>query len=119
MPCSGRLSVEIAIAPGWHINAHSPLQDYLIPTTLAAVAGSGWRLGEPSYPEPEVRRLGFQREPLALYQGRLRIKATYELENPSGLAQCDRPVTLSLRLQACNDAICLAPEDRVLRERSR
>lgn len=106
----GRLMVEIAMAPGWHINAHRPLQDYLIPTTLTAVEGRGWRLGEPSYPEPEVLRLGFQREPLALYQGQLRIEATYAPEDAAAHAEGSPPIVLNLRLQACNDHLCLPPE---------
>ena len=102
------------MAPGWHINAHRPLQDYLIATTLTGVEGRGWRLGEPSYPEPEVLRLGFQREPLALYQGSLRIETTYESDSASAPAQGSPPIALNLRLQACNDQICLPPENLVL-----
>jgi uncharacterized protein YyaL (SSP411 family) len=110
-PSGGRLSVEIAMDSGWHINAHRPLQDYLIPTTLTEVEGRGWRLGEPSYPEPEVRRLGFQREPLALYQGRLRIEAPFEPEGAAARPGASPPIVLNLRLQASNDQLCLPPEN--------
>lgn len=111
VPSGGRLAVEIAMAPGWHINAHRPLQDYLIATSLTGVEGRGWRLGQPSYPEPEVLRLAFQREPLALYQGRLRIETTYESENAAELTEGSRPIVVNLRLQACNDRLCLPPEN--------
>ncbi len=50
VPSGGRLIVEIAMAPGWHINAHRPLQDYLIPTTLTGAEGRGWRVREPKLP---------------------------------------------------------------------
>lgn len=110
-PHGGRLSVEITMAPGWHINAHRPLQDYLIPTTLSGAGGRAWRLGEASYPEPEVRSLGFQREPLALYQGEIRIQVPYGPEGATVPSDVHPPITLDLRLQACNDNHCLPPEE--------
>jgi uncharacterized protein YyaL (SSP411 family) len=110
-PSGGRLIVEMAMDPGWHVNPHRPLQDYLIPTTLTGVEGRGWRLGEPSYPEPEVLRLGFQREPLAIYQGQLRIEAPFEPEGAAARPGESPPIVLNLRLQACNDQLCLPPEN--------
>lgn len=107
-PGAGRLTVEIAMVPGWHINARRPLQDYLVPTTLVGDAGRGWRFAEPDYPEPEVLRLGFQREPLALYRGLIRIAMRYEPEGDTGGSP---PILLNLRLQACNDRLCLPPEN--------
>ncbi|WP_275099688.1 DUF255 domain-containing protein [Sedimenticola hydrogenitrophicus] len=101
-----RVTVELEIPPGWHVNAHQPLQENLIPTTLALVPGTGgWHLGQIDYPVGERQQLEFQREPLSLYQGKVQIEATIE-----PVAPASRIVPLRLGLQACNDQVCLAPE---------
>ena len=105
---SRALSVEIEIQPGWHINAHEPLSEDLIPTTLEAQAeASVWSLVEVDYPKPIIKELGFQSEALALYEGSASLTA--------GLKQAENvPVSsllrINLRLQACDDKICLPPE---------
>lgn len=103
---ANKLSLELTLnlKPGWHINAHRPLQDYLIPTTLK-LSGQGWHISRIDYPHAEIVKLGFQKEPLALYQGTSRIRA--ELEQNSINAA---PIHLELLLQACSDQICLPPE---------
>ncbi|WP_172600440.1 DUF255 domain-containing protein [Sulfurivermis fontis] len=102
-----RLRLELEIAPGWHINAHQPLQEYLIGTRLTlAGAASAWRLGPIAWPQPKVTRLGFQKEPLAVYEGRLRLDVPLE----RGETEEGGIAPLELRLQACSDRICLAPE---------
>lgn len=101
-----RVSVSLSMLPGWHINADQPLQQGLIPTRLELTSeSSGWCLTQVDYPEAEVRQLGFQAEPLALYEGNIQIMARIQ---PS-----DRPhrfLPLSLNLQACSDRVCLPPE---------
>jgi len=108
---ANKLSLELTLAlkPGWHINSHRPLQDYLIPTTLKA-DGQSWRIVRVDYPQAEVAKLGFQKEALALYQGTVHIRV--ELERTSAQAGA---VPLELRLQACSDQVCLPPETVRLR----
>lgn len=107
VPRSKGADVELTlrIKPGWHVNAHQPLQDYLIPTTLKSV-GTDWRIVRVEYPEATVEKLGFQKEALALYQGDVLIRA--ELQGKAGSAMGGIP--LELRLQTCSDRICLPPE---------
>jgi len=101
-----RVGVSLSMLPGWHVNADQPLQQGLIPTRLELTSeSSGWRLTQVDYPEAEVRPLGFHAEPLALYQGEVRIVAHIQ---PTDRRR--RLLPLSLRLQACNDRVCLPPE---------
>ena len=97
-----RVRVDIDIAPGWHINAHQPLQDYLIGTQVESLDI------EPTqalrYPEPKLQKLGFARETLALYERNVAVEVA--LRESSG----KHTANLNLRLQACNDEVCLAPE---------
>ena len=97
---AGQVTFTLTIKPGWHINAHAPLEDYFIPTSLEV---AGQPLPASAYPAPEIKALGFNPAPLALYDG------TFTLHAP--LPTTDGPARATLTLQACNDEICLAPEE--------
>lgn len=106
------LSLNIEIQPGWHINAHEPLSDNLIPTTLGVdETSSVWSIKDVSYPGPLIKELGFQSEPLALYEGSVRLTAQLQ-QNESVLVL--PPLRIKLRLQACDEKVCLPPENIVM-----
>lgn len=110
---ANRLSVKLAIRPGWHINAHMPLQKELIPTSLSLDASGkkDWRLGQIGWPEPVLKTLGFQSEKLALYEGQVQLAARLT----PALAKSPGPlIPIRLHLQACNDRLCLPPEEHLL-----
>jgi uncharacterized protein YyaL (SSP411 family) len=109
-----RLTIDLTIRPGWHINAHETLQDDLIPTVVELGAGvPEWRPGELSYPQPILKTLNFQRQVLALYEGNVRITMNLQQTGPNGDGRRILPVTL--RLQACDESVCLPPERRILK----
>jgi len=109
---ANRLIVDLAIRPGWHINAHKTLQEELIPTVVGLEKTvPGWRPGALSYPRPVLKTLGFQSHELALYEGQVRI--TMDLKQ-TNLAVAAPLIPVELRLQACDDSVCLPPERRVL-----
>jgi uncharacterized protein YyaL (SSP411 family) len=103
-----QLTVNISIRPGWHINAHQPLSDNLIPTVLQAdEQNTALDLSAVSYPAAKRKKLGFQDEDLALYEGEIKLLSTLSLGT---LAQPDSLLRLTLRLQACDEEVCLPPE---------
>ena len=57
---SARLDVEIA--PGWHINAHKPLEDHFIPTVVSLQGPGKPQPTKVAYPEALERKLGFGRK---------------------------------------------------------
>jgi thiol:disulfide interchange protein DsbD len=96
--------VEITIAPGWHVNAHEPRDEFLIPTTLTFAPPPGRTVGDVKWPEPVERTLAFSPgKPLLLYEGTVRLSAP--LEGAAG----GPPLRATLRYQACNDTTCLPP----------
>ncbi len=105
----GRLTLHLRTADGWHVNAHRPLQEFLIPTELKLAEGStaGVELAGVRYPEAETVTLGFQQEPLAVYQGSVQIRGTIS----AGGALRPAIARLSVTIQACDDEKCLKPED--------
>jgi len=95
--CS-RFRMSFTLNQGWHINANKPLQDYLIATDIKVPTGVSV-----DFPKSKIIRLGFQKEPLSLYDGRFEIRLSKQSKEINKLY-------LQLPLQACNDRMCLLPE---------
>jgi uncharacterized protein YyaL (SSP411 family) len=100
----GKLSVELRIAKGWHINSEKPLEEFFIPTSLSV---EGAKNADVEYPDALRRKLGFHDKELALYEGTVVLKAALPAAKTG-------PVRATLKLQACSDEICLEPETAVL-----
>ncbi len=99
-----RLQVNLQLDQGWHVNAHVPLEDYLIPTRIGMADSVQWKIKKVDYPPPQQLLLGFSEQPLALYQGQSTIEASLIKGNTK-----INPV-IQLHLQACNNSLCLPPE---------
>ena len=97
--------VEMTILPDWHVNAHEPRDEFLIPTTVTLTPPPGVKAGNVRYPEPVERRLAFAGDhPLLLYEGKVRFAAPLEGSVPPGA-----PFRAALRYQACDATRCLPP----------
>ncbi len=98
--------VEATIAEGWHVNAHEPRDDFLIPTTVELTLPAGVKAGAVQYPKPVERTLSFSEgKAMLLYEGTVRFPAALE-----GAAGGAAPVRAKFRFQACNDTTCLPPK---------
>ncbi|MFI5180358.1 MAG: protein-disulfide reductase DsbD family protein [Thermoanaerobaculia bacterium] len=106
---SFRLVVVADIRPGWHVNSHTPNEDFLIPTQVSLSPVSGLTVSPPKYPLQSERKFAFSEKPLAVYDGRalFRFDGTVEASAAWG------PRTLSARIefQPCNDEQCLPPAE--------
>lgn len=111
---SRNVKLRLDISPGWHINSFNPGQTNLVPLDIE-IAGehSRWQLARLSYPEPRLKKLSFTDTALALYENRVDLELEL-IRPPEQDAYHDRRVDIRIRLQACNDEICLAPEAVVL-----
>jgi suppressor for copper-sensitivity B len=103
------LVAKVTIDEGWHVNAHVPTYDYLIPTALELELPAGWTAGGVTYPEPKLQRFKFADDPLAVYDGTVEIRA--EARVPAGSPAGSFPVRAVLHYQACDDSTCLPPND--------
>ena len=103
-PGKGVLKVTASLAEGWHVNSHTPSEDYLIPTAVALDAAGGVSAGQARYPEGQAVKFSFSDKPLSVYQ------KTFAIEVPVTW-QGGPPEALSGKIdfQACNDKQCLAP----------
>lgn len=97
-----RVVATVDVAPGYHVNAHRPDEEFLIPTVLTLESGSV-SFGTPEYPTPVAQKFAFSGDkPMLVYSGRFEITA------PADPAPRE-PVSLRLRYQACDDERCLPP----------
>lgn len=104
---AGRLAVVLTIEDGWHVNAHEPTYDYLIPTTVSVRPPEGWAEPTVAYPDAEVSTFAFADEPLDVYHGEVVMVA--ELAVPAGAEAGVHPVAVEVTYQACDDESCLPP----------
>jgi uncharacterized protein YyaL (SSP411 family) len=109
-----RLALDLDVAPGWHINSFAPLDESLVATRVEVAEETGWRLVDLESPEPQKVRLGFQKDPLSVYTGQLRLDAIVAPAasgSPSSGSASVAPLAVDLRIQACDDSVCLRPEE--------
>ncbi|MFO7974617.1 MAG: protein-disulfide reductase DsbD family protein, partial [Candidatus Hydrogenedentota bacterium] len=105
---AARLAVVIEIPEGWHINAHQPLDEYLIPTEVEFEPPQGFVFKGVVYPEPILASFSFSEEKLAVYEHRATIGIVIGVgEN---VAPGEYELTGTLRYQACNDTVCAPPK---------
>jgi uncharacterized protein YyaL (SSP411 family) len=108
-----RLTVELQIPPEWHINSDQPGHEDLIGTKLMLeTEENGWKMGPVNYPEGSQQKLSFQESPISLYSGETTLEA---LVTPGSEPPKGSTLEVSLRLQACNNKVCLPPETTKLR----
>jgi hypothetical protein len=98
-----QLRVELAIEPGWHMNANPASYPYLIPTAISIEGIAPTRV---RYPPPRRFAPRFVAEPINVYEGRVVIEADF----PKGALTRRGGVVARLTVQACNDTVCLPPE---------
>jgi len=100
------VKVMATLNEGFHLNSHTPTEDYLIPLTLK------WEGGleevEVVYPKPQLEKYSFDDKPLSVLTGQFNLVTKFKA--PSGAAP--GPVTLNgkVRYQACNNNACFPPK---------
>lgn len=111
-------TLSISIEEGWHIIGGRTDVPELVPTALTFNADSPVRTAAVSYPPSDTLRFGFSDVPLEVYQGEIRLTARIEVDTESpavvGSPAEGGRLFATLYYQACNDAVCLAPAEKVL-----
>lgn len=100
-------AVVLHVAEGWHINAHRPRQDFLIGTSLDLEPHPGLLVADLRYPEPHLVAFSFAGDQLAVYEGDVPIFLSVRASEQ--VAPGAYTLTGAVRVQACNDQVCLRP----------
>ena len=100
------VAVEMTLGPKWHVNSHTPSEDFLIPTEVKLETSAG-KLSAVRYPKQVTKKFAFSDKPLRVYEGTVRFEV--DLDLPVGTK-----VTVALSgtvgYQACNEEQCFMPE---------
>jgi len=105
-----KIAVALEVGDGYHINAHHPSLDFLIPTSVKFEAPQGINISDAEYPAPKHRKFEFAPDTeLAVHEGTLFITA--HAEAGKNAAQGGQNIRAVITVQACNDRQCLVPAD--------
>lgn len=104
-----QIAVIADLDEGWHVNAHKPTLDYLIPTALTLEPVAGLTFGEIKYPESINLKFDFAEEALDVYEKRIVMNFSVTVAREEMPAP--KMVKGTLEFQACNDQMCLAPAE--------
>lgn len=107
---SVQAAVVLDIPSGFHVNANRVLNKFSVPTSVKIETPSGARASAVTFPRAKVQKLGFSKEPLALYEGRaiMRFNVTFPANFQTGVTELKAKV----RYQACNNEVCYPPTTR-------
>ncbi len=104
---SFEIAVVAKISPGFHINAHMPSEDYLIPTKVLADLSPGVFLVETTYPRGVMRAFRFSKTPLRVYEGSFTVRMKLRANGSAPIGP--QKIGLTVGYQACNQDACLPP----------
>jgi thiol:disulfide interchange protein DsbD len=109
---SVQAAVVLDIPRGFHVNSNKAAK-FSIPTVVKIDAPKGLRVSAVAYPRAVVRRLGFSKEALSLYEGRavMRFNVIIPANYQTGLTELRAKVTY----QSCNDEVCFPPTTREIK----
>jgi len=102
-----QIAVVAKISPGFHINAHQPSEDYLIPTKVMADLSPGIFVVETTYPRGVMRAFRFSKTPLRVYEGSFTVMMKLRANGTAPLGP--QKIGLTIGYQACNQDACLPP----------
>src|SRR5271166_2805269 len=98
------IALHFRIAPGLHINSHTPREEFLIPTVLTIPDGTGARLDSAAYPPGADFTLPVDpKTKLSVYTGEFIIQARI-VASPG-----EHMVEAKLHYQACDNNACMPP----------
>jgi hypothetical protein len=99
------VELHFRIAPGLHINSHTPKDKFLIPTTFSVPEGAGVKLESATYPQGHDFTLPADPQTkLDVFTGEFAIETKLTVQ-PG-----DHLVEAKLRYQACDQTQCMPPK---------
>ncbi len=101
---AGTVRITATLLAGYHVNSHTPSEDYLIPTSVKLNPSPGSSAGAPVYPPGQMKKFSFAEKPLSVYEGEfaVTVPVSWTGDAPAALAG-------TVDFQACNDTQCFAP----------
>jgi thiol:disulfide interchange protein DsbD len=101
------IAVVAKITPGFHVNAHEPSEEYLIPTKVTADLPPGVVLVETTYPRGVMRSFRFSKTQLRVYESSFTVRMKLRADGTAPMGA--KKIGLTVGYQACNQDSCLPP----------
>ena len=106
---SAPIALELTIKSPYHINADQPLEDFLIGATVDFKAPAGVVYKKIAFPPAEIRKLDLSPNPMAIYEGT--VKITAEVVLAPEFTAAEFAIEGSIGYQACDSSMCLPPAE--------
>jgi DsbC/DsbD-like thiol-disulfide interchange protein len=104
------INIDLSIKDTWHINANKPNDQSLTPTILKIDPSSIYSTDKITYPPPQMMKLQFSENELALYEQEAVISVILSVEK--NFKKKSFILTGELQYQPCNDQTCLFPVNK-------
>lgn len=107
------LVVHVAVPAGWHINADTTLDEFLVPTRLEIASEGPVEFGKPKFPAPERVHSDAAGGDMLLLSGAFDIEVPVRRKPSKGPVAKDSPkppTKVTLHYQACDHATCFPPK---------
>jgi thioredoxin:protein disulfide reductase len=104
---SAQIAVLLNLEENWHVNSNQPAQDYLIGTELIIEEIDGLLVAGIYYPPSKEYNFDFSDEPVDVFEGEAPIFVNLSVSESLEPGSYTLPATL--RIQACDNEVCLAP----------
>jgi Thiol:disulfide interchange protein DsbD, N-terminal len=101
------LVLTLTVQNGYHIQAHSVRDEYLVPTTIEARGGQYIALEEQTFPHSKILRLEGSDDPLDIYDGTVEVRLVLKVGEK--IRKGRNTLIATLYYQACSMKSCLAP----------
>lgn len=101
-----RAVVTFTLSEGYHVNSHTPLEEFYIPTVVEVSEAEGFSVRKVIYPEHTFFEVAG--EELAVYEHEFHIGLV--LDVGAEVEPGDHTLAGTLRYQACDDKMCFPPD---------
>lgn len=103
-------AVVMDIPNDLHVTSNKLLGKFGVPTVLRIEAPNGVQVSPVSYPRAAVRRFGFSKDQLAVYEGRTVMR--FNVTVPAGYQGDSTELRARLKFQSCTNDTCYPPTTR-------
>jgi thiol:disulfide interchange protein DsbD len=104
-----KAAVILKVQAGYHINDNAPLDEFMIPTSLAIEDNPDFEVVEIYYPTGRRARFSYSEAELVVYDGETALGVL--LKAKDGLAPGAKILKAILSYQACDNTSCLPPKE--------
>jgi hypothetical protein len=100
--------IPCVVQQGYHVNSHTPSDEYLIPLKLTWKTTGALEGGQVAYPKPAMEKYEFSEKPLSVFTGNFELTTNFKV---AANAPAGPGVAVGqLRYQACSDKACYPPK---------